>query len=362
MIDAVFEISSCSKNYRQTADTFQASATFLELGQIWGPLEAETASKIKFAKYHALRIAKAIKAGDDPNLSNPVTEPTPIAEQPLDPNDPEVQMINGTSDPLSAARQPSVEEVPDESEPVTQHPSDPYAQGESQNILARDPRPTSQSQDQPVALPSPAQGERFYTDNAHADVSPLAPPSTDRKSSLGGGYFPAVPGGEQQPLSASGVSPIENISPPMPSNPPQPFLPTVPNPHVKTEYAPEPSPGSLHSFPPIDMKSTGISGVAPSPSQNRPFAPAQASFPSQPSAPAPVVHTGPPKAVAPVKRPDPVAPVPAVAPNDAILNTDEESIVAAQKHARWAISALNFEDVKTAVKELRGALESLGAV
>lgn len=40
---------------------------------------------------------------------------------------------------------------------------------------------------------------------------------------------------------------------------------------------------------------------------------------------------------------------------------DEEAIMKAQKHARWAISALNFEDVKTAVKELRGALESLGA-
>ena len=41
--------------------------------------------------------------------------------------------------------------------------------------------------------------------------------------------------------------------------------------------------------------------------------------------------------------------------------TDEEAILKAQKHARWAISALNFEDVNTAVKELRGALDSLGA-
>jgi vacuolar protein sorting-associated protein VTA1 len=32
-----------------------------------------------------------------------------------------------------------------------------------------------------------------------------------------------------------------------------------------------------------------------------------------------------------------------------------------QKHARWAISALNFEDVNTAVKELKFALEALGA-
>jgi len=40
---------------------------------------------------------------------------------------------------------------------------------------------------------------------------------------------------------------------------------------------------------------------------------------------------------------------------------DEEAVLNAQKHAKWAISALNFEDVNTAVKELRGALEALGA-
>jgi len=43
------------------------------------------------------------------------------------------------------------------------------------------------------------------------------------------------------------------------------------------------------------------------------------------------------------------------------LVADEASIGAAQKHAKWAISALNFEDVDTAVKELHMALRSLGA-
>jgi vacuolar protein sorting-associated protein VTA1 len=42
-------------------------------------------------------------------------------------------------------------------------------------------------------------------------------------------------------------------------------------------------------------------------------------------------------------------------------NRDDESILQAQKHAKWAISALNFEDVNTAVKELRIALRTLGA-
>ena len=55
----------------------------------------------------------------------------------------------------------------------------------------------------------------------------------------------------------------------------------------------------------------------------------------------------------------PAAPPPVVSQGNYL--TDEEAILKAQKHARWAISALNFEDVNTAVKELRGALESLGA-
>lgn len=57
----------------------------------------------------------------------------------------------------------------------------------------------------------------------------------------------------------------------------------------------------------------------------------------------------------------PAQPPPSQAVEDpANYATDEEAILKAQKHARWAISALNFEDVKTAVKELQGALESLG--
>jgi vacuolar protein sorting-associated protein VTA1 len=43
------------------------------------------------------------------------------------------------------------------------------------------------------------------------------------------------------------------------------------------------------------------------------------------------------------------------------FSTDQKDINQAQKHAKWAISALNFEDVPTAVKELRNALAMLGA-
>src|SRR5690606_42032545 len=47
---------------------------------------------------------------------------------------------------------------------------------------------------------------------------------------------------------------------------------------------------------------------------------------------------------------------------DQLISTeDTEAILKAQKHAKWAISALNFEDIPTAVKELREALKTLGA-
>jgi vacuolar protein sorting-associated protein VTA1 len=49
--------------------------------------------------------------------------------------------------------------------------------------------------------------------------------------------------------------------------------------------------------------------------------------------------------------------MPAAPPVSAV---DEAAMAQAQKHAKWAISALNFEDVNTAVMELRRALQSLG--
>ena len=50
-----------------------------------------------------------------------------------------------------------------------------------------------------------------------------------------------------------------------------------------------------------------------------------------------------------------------VSPHGIRYRTDDSAISDAQKHAKWAVSALNFEDVDTAVKELKIALDSLGA-
>jgi vacuolar protein sorting-associated protein VTA1 len=54
-------------------------------------------------------------------------------------------------------------------------------------------------------------------------------------------------------------------------------------------------------------------------------------------------------------------PPPAASSSQGPFRDDEESIRQATKHAKWAISALNFDDSATAVKELRIALQALGA-
>jgi len=177
---------------RQTADTFQASATFLELLAIWGPIEAEFQQKIKYGKFHALRIAKALRAGEDPNLSNPEPEPKPEdLAPPLDPNDPEVLALNGGS---GQHRQPSVVDAPDESGSLqTNLAAQSYLDESIHPSRAPSVPPltepnTSQAASAGVS-PLPKDAVNFYTNNAN-DVSPVSP---DRKSSVGGNYFPSMP-------------------------------------------------------------------------------------------------------------------------------------------------------------------------
>lgn len=43
------------------------------------------------------------------------------------------------------------------------------------------------------------------------------------------------------------------------------------------------------------------------------------------------------------------------------ITANDQAIAQAQKHAKWAVSALSFDDVPTAIKELRIALRQLGA-
>lgn len=284
------EAQRANKVTKQTADTFQASVTFMDLLSIWEPLEPEIAAKSKFAKFHALRIARAFKAGEDPNATNPVVEEPPVPDVSMS-DDIEAELRNLEND-AGVYKAPTVEAVPDDGQPSR---SGSGLHGEP---MAPPPLPTSTSVQQ------------------SSDVSPIEHAeagNSSRAPSVGGGYFPEVP----DALSNNASAPV------LPSSPADFYNNMQPPPIV----------------PPSQPLGTRLE--------------------ERPSAPTPHQMTAPPAATSTLQSPA----IPAVGsgPPAGGYNTDDDAIMAAQKHAKWAISALNFEDVETAVKELRIALHSLGA-
>ncbi|POR37672.1 Vacuolar protein sorting-associated protein vts1 [Tolypocladium paradoxum] len=267
-----------NKVTRQTADTFDAAATFFDLTREWGAPDAETLQKIKFAKWNAARILRAIREGRDPNESNP--QPARgDAEPPLDPDDPDVRELMGPGAPPPA----SVEDAPDAGDAAVVPP-------------------------------------------------PVPPPEVQE------GYFP--PGPSAWPPS-------------------EPFPPSP----MSQSPAPETT-GTLP--PPTQFSHPAPAQIPPQPSPQIPTKLPWQLAPPPPAPSAPDMPSPPPQSWASTPRAPPSAPayapaVPPPAPAAASGPTNYRDISQAQKHAKWAISALNFEDVPTAVAELRNALAMLGA-
>ncbi|KAK6612813.1 hypothetical protein H4I96_02026, partial [Botrytis cinerea] len=316
--DRAVEVNKVTK---QTAETFQAAATFLELLNIWSPPDAETQAKIKICKMECI-----------PKDELP----------PLDPNDPEVQLLGEQT-----ARQASVEDVIDEQDQLE-------AKLARQSSIDRSLHPSEQvsahgSPTNKSAPFEPYPRDGFpYTAVQDDNVSPLEPSPKNRNGSIGGGYFPEVPTFTSEPRDST--------------------LPTAPAPDTTFDLglpdtsslaAPGISPGmrpspDFQSFPPPTLPGEQPSDTAPQDFYRQPPPLGQGNVHAPPTNQ--IYQSEPPPSdtfTAPI--------VPPVTQSRGQLNTDDEAIAKAQKHARWAISALNFEDAETAVKELRAALQTLGA-
>lgn len=222
---------------KTTASTLMAAAIFLDLERVWQPLSAETSEKIKYAKYQAARILKAIKAGQDPN-----------------------ELFKESSEPVD---------------------------GELEQIVG-----------------SENNNEEDQAGEANADSNSPEP----------------------------GVS-----LPDTPSLPPE-GLPETPSmPPSGLPEAPEDSPGVPFNYPPPPkVPEAGDFNPAKS-SERMQYSRAQHEVPSNKS------HRYTSRA--PEKEND----------FDTLLQRGKMQ-EAAQKHAKWAISALNYDDVVTAVNELKQAL------
>ncbi|OAR01918.1 hypothetical protein LLEC1_01256 [Akanthomyces lecanii] len=272
-----------NKVTRQTADTFDAAATFFDLTREWGTPDAETLQKIKFAKWNAARILKAIRQGEDPNESNPKApepEPEDPAEVELDPE------ANDILNPQPVVPPVSLEEVPDAGEPLPSVPDTAAAAADA------------------------------------GGFPPTAPPVTTTD-------MPFVP----SPITSPPPQAASYLQPTPPAAPPssRPQVPRQSSPQIPTKMIPD-----LVSPP---------------------------EFPTQQPREASTSVLPPPAASAPAPTP-PVVPAPGPSSNPTYApatNIHHKDLNQAQKHAKWAISALNFDDVPTAVKELRNALAMLGA-
>ena len=265
---------------------------------------------MKYAKYHAFRIAKAIKSGEDPNLSNPVLDPEPEDDViMLDPNDPEVLAIQGGLPDHNA----SVANLPDGDSYGRSHP----AATSASNQFVQSPRDSAVGRPTGTASPS-HQAENYY--QTSKDVSPIGTPSNNAPPVTGGGYFPQVSEETHAGLDSDSIN-LPSAPGDLPNSPPN-EVPRLP-PSVPTFH---PNPGQGYPAPSVTQPLPQARSIAPLPQ----------TIPQSYGQPQ-TYATAPPAVVG------------------------DQAIVQAQKHARWAISALNFEDIPTAVSELRGALELLGA-
>ncbi|KAL3457072.1 Vta1 like-domain-containing protein [Aspergillus heterothallicus] len=292
---------------KQTADTFQAAATFLELCQIWNPLEPEAAAKVKFAKYHAVRIVKAIKAGEDPNATNPKLEEEDEELPPVQPAEIESAAESSSQAPL----QPTIEDVPDESQhmlpsrPPPILPQTPSTFTELPSTPSGAASIANQEKDSPLNLPSAP--DTFASSSA-------APPNLPDTPTNIGTHHRHAPSNEFQSFPPPSATP--------PASPPS-------SAHGVSSFYNAPPPVDPARFAPL----AGPARAASYSTQN--------TLPTTPSAPVAA------------------APPPSAQTNP--QNIDDQAISQAQKHARWAVSALSFDDVNTAIKELRNSLKLLGA-
>lgn len=247
---------------KSTAASFAAAAVFLGLEAIWNPLSEKTKEKIKFSKFQAARILRAIKAGEDPNTLYEIQNPDTDEEK-------ELNAIPDKSEPQLEDHDPTVERATEDDIQEngdyhqTPHPKD------------------SDHVDSDGELNSELGLPEAPKDNPEADVTLPQAPSSKLSDDI---TLPQAP----------------NNIPDEPSHEESP-------PHIKP------------SLPPKEPNKT----------EANPVKHAQSVFnPSQNKSPAEIM----------------------------VLT---KSTGDAQKHAKYAISALNYDDVSTAISELEKAIELL---
>ncbi|KAF9356242.1 hypothetical protein BGX34_010021 [Mortierella sp. NVP85] len=342
---------------KKTARNFVAAANYLEILKVFGDIDSEVEGKIKYSKWRAAEILKAIRDGRQPapppDANKPKEEPSfsPGPDQSLEgfssssaiPGTPGVtggfgeMNISGT--PFSPATvvphvlpvtpQP-IHRAALDAPTITDFPSPPIASADAfgiinnQNLIGggnfgdntfQNPvNNMSSNWNMPTGNPSQDQGQNFYNPAGSPHVLPPQQPPSNFISAAAQPPPPA-PSSGYMPTGSNPMSPASNMS------------------NVPFGYgANNNNNNNLYQAP-----------VAPSPG---PSVPAQPPY-GQPAFTAPS---------APFQQPQPSSQQP-YTPIPIVLDPEVNTKV--QKHCKWTISALTYDDVPAAIDNLEKALALL---
>ncbi|KAF9902908.1 hypothetical protein EC991_004380 [Linnemannia zychae] len=333
---------------QKTAKNFVAAANFLELLKVFGDIDSEVEEKIKYAKWRAADIVKAIRDGRQP-------APPPGAN--VNNTKKDQDMLDTSSPPLTGGFDNSISTGATN---VFSPPADATSTGFPVNSL-------------PIQPQQPAQGGVGGGAPAFPTISNFPSPplgqSTNTFNNTNTGYNGSIGGGsldinnnwnqQQHQPGFSGVSPNLNQqgqtpynsnpagSPPIQHQPQQPLQPQFPQsnnynniqPTLPVSPTPPTSQYSPYQPPAPTPGSAPVSNPYTQPHQQQ-QQPGGYNSPSAPyqQQPAAAAHS-------------PYAPAPVVL--DPAVSTQ------VQKHCKWTVSALTYDDIPTAIDNLEKALALL---
>ncbi|OCH94754.1 DUF605-domain-containing protein [Obba rivulosa] len=403
---------------RATAKKFLAAANFLEILRVFDKdavgqsTTSANEEKIRYAKWKAADIAKAFREGRKPTPGPAASDEAPTTSTEAAPAaQVSASFASGTPSPPAITRSktppPHLTDVPSpQHQQEFQTPvrdsalspssylrpgssrSDPQSPG-SWSTMATPGTPGSfpadddESHTMQFASPTPSRLLRVsvsgelegHPEDEWEDIPADASPAGSSSSKRAGHFTPSTMGG---PPSAGPAMPgqaaddpfnirvVVNTPSTAPTSLPGEIAPEagLPPGFVPSEISPHPE------MPPLD----GLpAGFVPSPRVSAPpLPPATPPVPSLPSPPrtqAQFSRVAPPPPIfythstpaAPISAPIPPPPVVDVTTAmNAPVQLTPEIVARAQKHCRFAISSLDYEDAEQAKKELRAALRVLG--
>ncbi|GHJ89364.1 hypothetical protein NliqN6_5766 [Naganishia liquefaciens] len=289
------------KATKATVRKFVVASQFMDVLRCFDPpngMRDELEQKQQYARWKAADIAKALKEGRTPTPGPPGGEDEQAGKEEQEPV---------ASSDVNAVASPSTT--------LPRLPNLPSSPPETPSSPAPDPSPSSPPS---TSLPSPPPSDH-----------PLP-----RRAS--GGFRRTSTSSETKQVRFAGMDE------PAPSSPPSSPL------HVNSDIGLDP-----HATPNAPPPTAGEPPVIPLENEPTdsilPSAPVTLPSAAQPLPSAPLPPPSPP----PFSTPQPPASAPPAYPE----TLDPKTLERCQKHARWAISALDYEDLETARKELRLALD-----